>query len=241
MATAERIALVTGANKGIGYEIAAGLGKLGFIVGVAARDAGRRADAVSRLRTSGCDVFDIALDVTDDASVSSAAADVRSRYDHLDVLVNNAGITGGWNQEPTKVAAETVRAAVETNVIGTIRVTNAFLPLLMASSAPRIVNVSSGGASLSWQTGPDADAWLSAAYAPSKTMLNAVTIQYAKELAPTPVKINVVDPGYTATDLTNFYGDRTPAEAARVAIELATIPDDGPTGAFFSEAGPTPW
>jgi NAD(P)-dependent dehydrogenase (short-subunit alcohol dehydrogenase family) len=236
-----RVALVTGANKGIGYAIATGLGRLGFTVVVAARNEHRRDDAVANLRALDIDASGLTLDVTDDRSVDAAAALVADRYGHLDVLVNNAGVTGGWAQEPTKVAPETVRAAVETNVIGTIRVTNALLPLLLAADQPRIVNISSGGASLSWQTSTEADGWLSAAYAPSKTMLNAVTIQYAKELAGTPIKINVVDPGYTATDFTNFYGERTPTQAAAVAVELATIPDDGPTGQFFSEAGPVAW
>jgi NAD(P)-dependent dehydrogenase (short-subunit alcohol dehydrogenase family) len=241
MDTTRPVALVTGSNKGIGYAAAAGLGDRGFTVGIAARDDARRNDAVTRLRDSGHEVFGVALDVTDDASVAAAAADVQDHLGRLDVLVNNAGINGGWNQEPTKVAPETIRATIETNVIGVVRVTNAFLPLLLAAPAPRIVNISSSGASLTWQTGTEADAWVSAAYAPSKTMLNAVTIQYAKELRDTQVKINVVDPGYTSTDFTNNYGDRSPAQAAAIVLEFATLPDDGPTGAFFSENGPMPW
>jgi NAD(P)-dependent dehydrogenase (short-subunit alcohol dehydrogenase family) len=123
------VALVTGANKGIGYEIAAGLCRLGFVVGVGARDATRRGGAVARLQDAGYDPFGVALDVTDDSSVAEAFAEVAGHCGRLDGLVINAGITGGWQQEPTRVAPETVRAAVETNDIGVIRATNAFLPL----------------------------------------------------------------------------------------------------------------
>ena len=147
----KRTALVTGANKGIGYEIAAGLARLGFRVGVGARDEGRREEAVARLRADGLDVFGVALDVTDDASVE-AAAQLLEVNGGLDVLVNNAGITGGMPQEPTKARPDQIREVVETNVIGVIRVTNAMLPMLRRASSPRIVNVSSTVGSLALQT-----------------------------------------------------------------------------------------
>ncbi len=139
----QTIALVTGANKGIGYEIAAGLGALGWSVGVGARDDARREAAVDKLRADGVDAFGVPLDVTDDESVAAAAALIEERGGRLDVLVNNAGITGGMGQEPTRVAPEIMRTVVETNVIGVIRVTNAMLPLLRRAAAPRIVNMSS--------------------------------------------------------------------------------------------------
>ena len=170
------IALVTGANKGIGYEIAAGLGALGWRVGVGARDEQRREAAVEKLRAAGVDAFGVPLDVTDDASVAAAAALIEERAGRLDVLVNNAGVTGGMPQEPTTVDLAAVRTAVETNVIGVIRVTNAMLPLLRRSASPRIVNMSSSVGSLTRQTDPGAETGpLSVAYSPSKTILNAVT------------------------------------------------------------------
>jgi NAD(P)-dependent dehydrogenase (short-subunit alcohol dehydrogenase family) len=160
------------------------------------------------------------------------------------VLVNNAAITGGTPQEPTTVGIATMRAVVETNVFGVIRVTNAMLPMLRRSPAPRIVNMSSGVGSLTRQsaagdeslTGP-----ISVAYSPSKTFLNAVTVQYAKELRDTTILINAGCPGYVATDLNGFRGVRTPEQGAAIAIRLATLPGDGPTGGFFEDAGVVPW
>jgi NAD(P)-dependent dehydrogenase (short-subunit alcohol dehydrogenase family) len=236
------IALVTGANKGIGYEIAAGLGALGWSVGVGARDEERLEAAVAKLRAAGVDAFGVPLDVTDDASVAAAARLIETGAGRLDVLVNNAGVLGGWPQEPTLVDLATVRTAVETNVIGVIRVTNAMLPLLRRSAAPRIVNMSSSVGSLTRQTTPGAGTGpISVAYAPSKTFLNAVTVQYARELHDTNILINAACPGYTATDLNGFRGVRTPEQGAAIAIRLATLPDDGPTGGFFEDAGVVPW
>jgi NAD(P)-dependent dehydrogenase (short-subunit alcohol dehydrogenase family) len=238
----QTVALVTGANKGIGYEIAAGLGALGWSVGIGARDEERREAAVRKLRAGGADAFGVPLDVTEDASVAAAARLLDERAGRLDVLVNNAGVTGGMGQLPTTADLAAVRTAVETNVIGVIRVTNAMLPLLRRSASPRIVNMSSSVGSLTLQTTPGAETGpISAAYAPSKTFLNAVTVQYAKELRDTSILINVVSPGYCATDLNGFRGVRTPEQGAAIAIRLAILPDDGPTGAFFDDAGVVPW
>ncbi|GAA3282444.1 SDR family NAD(P)-dependent oxidoreductase [Dactylosporangium vinaceum] len=230
------VALVTGANKGIGYEIAVGLGRQGFRVGVGARDDARRDAAVKTLLEKGIDAFGVPLDVTSDASVTAAAADLT----RLDVLVNNAGITGSMPQHPTAVDLDTIRTAVETNVLGVIRVTNAMLPLLRRSPSPRIVNMSSTVGSLTRQSEGDQGP-ISAAYAPSKTFLNAVTVQYAKEFRGTNILINAACPGYCATDLNGFRGHRTPEQGAAVAIHLATLPDDGPTGSFFDDEGVIPW
>jgi NAD(P)-dependent dehydrogenase (short-subunit alcohol dehydrogenase family) len=232
------IALVTGANKGIGYEIAVGLGALGWQVGVGARDAGRREAAVAKLRADGVDAFGVPLDVTDDASVTAAAALIEERFGRLDVLVNNAAVTGGVPQEPTRVDPATVLKVVDTNVVGVIRVTNAMLPLLRHSDQPRIVNMSSSVGSLTRQSVPGSETGpISAAYAPSKTFLNAVTVQYAKELPDIP--INLGCPGFTATDLNNFRGVRTPSQGAAIAIKLATRPEG--TGGFYEDAGRIPW
>ena len=239
-----RTALVTGANKGIGFEIAAGLGALGYAVGVGARDEARRDEAVARLRDAGADAFGVPLDVTDDRSVTAAAALLEERVGHLDALVNNAGITGGAAQQPTTADLDVIRTVVETNVLGVIRVTNAMLPLLRRSPAPRIVNVSSGVGSLTRQSGPGGATTtgpIAVAYAPSKTFLNAVMLQYVKELADTDILINAACPGFVATDLNGFRGVRTPQEGAATAIRLATLPDGGPTGGFFEDAGVVPW
>jgi len=232
------IALVTGANKGIGFEIASGLGALGWSVGVGARDAERREAAVAKLRAGGVDAFGVPLDVTDDASVAAAAALIEQRYGRLDVLVNNAAITGSAPQEPTRVDPATVLRVVDTNVVGVIRVTNALLPLLRRSERPRIVNMSSSVGSLTRQSTPDGETGpISAAYAPSKTFLNAVTVQYAKELP--DIQINMGCPGFTATDLNNFRGVRTPQQGAAIAIRLATEAEG--TGGFYEDAGRVPW
>ncbi|NEB01033.1 SDR family oxidoreductase [Streptomyces sp. SID13726] len=236
------IALVTGANKGIGYEIAAGLGRLGWSVGVGARDERRGADAVARLRASGADVFGVPLDVTDDESVRAAARLIEERAGRLDALVNNAGVSGSWPQNPTTVDLEGVRRLLETNVLGVVRVTNALLPLLRRSAHPRIVNQSSHVGSLTLQTTPGVElGGISGAYAPTKTYLNAVTVQYAKELSGTGILVNGACPGYVATDLNGFSGMQTPEQGAAVAVRLASLPDDGPTGQLFDDSGVVPW
>lgn len=240
----QTITLITGANKGIGYEIAVGLGALGHTVGVGARSPERLSAAVEKLRAEGVDAFAVPLDVTSDESVTAAASLLSERFGRLDVLVNNAGVTGGMPQTPTTVDPATIRTVVETNVIGVIRVTNAMLPLLRRSAAPRIVNMSSSVGSLtrqSSQSGVEAVGPISAAYSPSKTFLNAVTLQYAKELHDTNILINAACPGYCATDLNGFRGIRTAQQGAATAIHLATLPDDGPTGSFFEDAGVVPW
>ncbi|PDP86441.1 dehydrogenase [Glycomyces fuscus] len=241
-----KIALVTGANKGIGYEIAAGLGALGHRVGVGARDGVRRETAVEKLRAAGVDAFGVPLDVTGDQSVTDAAELVERRVGRLDVLVNNAGVSGetgpGWEQDPTTLDLDVVRAVVETNVIGVIRVTNAMLPLLRRSTSPRIVNVSSSVGSLTRQADPDTEVGpIMAAYAPSKSFLNAVTVQYARRFAGTGILINAACPGLVATDFTGFQAPRTPEQGAATAIRLATLPDGGPTGSFFEDDGVIPW
>lgn len=240
----QTIALVTGANKGIGYAIAAGLGALGWSIGVGARDEGRRDAAVEKLRANGVDAFGVPLDVTDDASVTGAARLIEGRAGRLDVLVNNAGVTGGMPQDPTQVSPEQVRTVVETNVIGVMRLTNALLPLLRRSASPRIVNMSSAVGSLARLTATTdalSSGPISGAYAPSKTFLNAVTVQYAKELRDTNILINLGCPGFVATDLNGFRGTRSPQQGAAIAIRLATLPDDGPTGGYFDDAGVIPW
>ncbi|MEU2350170.1 SDR family oxidoreductase [Modestobacter sp. NPDC049651] len=239
-----RTALVTGANKGIGYEIAAGLGARGHRVGIGARDAARREDAVATLRAAGVDAFGVPLDVTDDDSVAAAAQLLAEQEGRLDVLVNNAGITGGPAQQPSTADLDVIRAVVETNVLGVVRVTNAVLPLLRRSPSPRIVMMSSSVGSLTRQSGPGSATTtgpVAVAYAPSKTFLNAVMLQYVQELADTKILVNAACPGFVATDLNGFRGVRTPEQGAATAIRLATLPDDGPTGGYFEDDGVVPW
>ncbi|MFD8012576.1 SDR family oxidoreductase [Streptomyces sp. NPDC058955] len=241
-----KTALVTGANKGIGYEIAAGLGRLGYRVGVGARDRTRREAAVERLRAHGMDAFAVPLDVTDDQSVGDAAALLEREAGRLDALVNNAGVSGemapGWVQDPTTLDLDVLRTVLDTNVLGVVRVTNAMLPLLRRSASPRVVNVSSTVGSLTRQTDPDTEIGpVMAAYAPSKTFLNAVTVQYARRFTGTNILINAACPGLVATDFTGFHGPRTPEQGAATPVRLATLPDDGPSGSFFDDNGTIPW
>ena len=240
----KKTALVTGANKGLGYEIAAGLGALGYRVAVGSRDRARGEAAVKTLREAGVDAFAVALDVTDDRSVSGAAAAL-DELGALDVLVNNAGISGetgpGWEQDPATLDLGLVREVVETNVYGVIRVTNALLPLLRRSPSPRIVNISSSVGSVTWQADPEVNVGpIMAAYSPTKSYLNAVTVHYARKFEGTNILINAACPGLVATDFTGFTG-RAVKEAAATPIRLATLPDGGPTGSFQNDDGVIPW
>jgi NAD(P)-dependent dehydrogenase (short-subunit alcohol dehydrogenase family) len=239
------ITLVTGANKGIGREIAAQLAALGHTVVIGARGAGAGEKTAAEL---GADATSVVLDVTDPASVAAAAAEIDARYGRLDALVNNAGISrppGGdpGSQLPHAADVDVVRRIFETNVFGVITVTNAMLPLLRRSAAPRIVNVSSSAGSLSLMADPELAAGrpVSAGYVPSKTALTALTLQYALDLRADGILVNAVCPGYVATDLNNFSGHRTPAQGAVAAVRMATIGADGPTGTFTDDEGPAPW
>jgi NAD(P)-dependent dehydrogenase (short-subunit alcohol dehydrogenase family) len=240
-----KTALVTGANKGLGYEIAAGLGARGYRVAVGARDNARGEAAVKTLHAAGVDAFAVPLDVTSNRSVTEAVAVIERRGGRLDVLVNNAAISGetgpGWVQDPTTLDLDVVRAVVETNVYGVIRVTNAMLPFLRRSVSARIVNVSSSVGSITLQADPNVDVGpIMAAYAPTKSYLNAMTVHYARQFAGTGILINAVCPGLVATDFTGFQG-RPPQEAAATAIRMATLPDGGPTGSFVNDDGVIPW
>ncbi|XVQ06254.1 SDR family NAD(P)-dependent oxidoreductase [Spirillospora sp. CA-255316] len=248
----QKVALVTGANKGIGRGTAEQLAELGMTVLVGARDPRLGEEAAAALRAAGGDAHAVTLDVTDPATVQEAAKQVEERFGHLDVLVNNAGITGSgqvspedaYDQVPSSIDLVMVRAVFETNVFGVIAVTNAMLPLLRRSPAPRVVNVSSHAASLTVTSDPDgplAALLPSAAYAPSKSALNALTVQYANELRKDGVLVNAVAPGYVDTDSNNHTGFLTVAQGAAVVVRLATLGADGPTAGFFAAEGPVPW
>lgn len=250
--TDQKIALITGANKGIGRATAERLAGLGMTVLMGARDPGHGEEAAAAVRAGGGDAHAVTLDVTDAATVREAAEWTGERFGRLDVLINNAAITGSGrvspvdavDQIPSGVDLDMVRAVFETNVFGVIAVTNAMLPLLRRSPAPRIVNLSSGGGSLALNSDPDGPLTglpPSAAYSPSKTALNALTVQYANELRKDGILVNAAAPGYVATDINNHQGFLTPAQGAEVVVRLATLDADGPTAGFFSVDGPVPW
>ncbi|WP_117211206.1 SDR family oxidoreductase [Allorhizocola rhizosphaerae] len=232
-----RIALVTGANKGIGFETVRELLARGVNAVIGARSAERGAAAAAALGTTF-----VRLDVTDAASVDSAAKQIEAEHGVLDILVNNAAI-GGTYDGPSTTSLDTMRDVFESNVFGVVAVTNAFLPLIRRSPAGRIVNVSSEVGSLTKMGDPNDDLWQlgALAYPVSKTALNMVTVQYAKELHGTPIKVNAVTPGYCATDLNGHSGPRTAAQGAQIATRLALLDSGGPTGAFFDDNGTVPW
>lgn len=230
-------ALVTGANKGIGFEIAKALRSHDVDVIIGARDPSLGAEAARALDTDF-----VQLDVTDDESVANAASEVERRGSTLDILINNAGVLLELDhRDPASVPIEVVKRTYDANVFGAIRVTNAFLPLLRRSRAARIVNVTSRLASLTRALEATPPHLTFLAYNSSKSALNAVTLQYAIALRDTPIKINAADPGHSATDINGHMGDRPPSEAARLPVRLALLPDDGPTGAFISNDGEVPW
>ncbi len=237
-----KIALITGANKGIGKEIARQLGALGMIVLVGARDTQRGEEAAAELKAEGLDAHAVALDVTDPAIIAAAVAKIESDYGRLDVLINNAGIALDGGPSTTLELAD-LRRTYETNVFGVFSVTKAFVPLLQHSEAGRIVNMSSGLGSLSQNSDPNWDfaGVKPPAYNSSKAALNMLTVIFAAELKDFPMKVNAADPGYVATDLNQNRGFRTVEQGATVAVHLATLPDDGPTGGYFDENGVVPW
>jgi NAD(P)-dependent dehydrogenase (short-subunit alcohol dehydrogenase family) len=227
--------LITGANKGLGREAARQLIAAGHTVYIGSRDEQRGKETAGQL---GARL--LVIDVTRDDSVQAAAEQVRQEAGRLDVLVNNAGIAGG-GQAPADVTADGMQAVYDTNVFGVVRVTHAFLPLLQASDAPVIVNVSSGLGSLGVTTDPERmeSQFPTVVYSSSKAAVNMLTSQYAKAFP--AIRINVVDPGYTATDLNGHRGTQTIDEGAEVIVRMAQTGPDGPTGGYFDRHGRVPW
>jgi NAD(P)-dependent dehydrogenase (short-subunit alcohol dehydrogenase family) len=225
--------LITGANKSIGYETARQLAAQGYFIYLGSRSLKNGLEAVARLKAEGLENTEaVEIDISDAMSIEAA----RKRIDALDILINNAGISGGFPQAPTLIDTDVIRTVFETNFFGTINVTKAFLDLLQKSAEPRIVNVTTGLSSLTLQSDPN---WKyynfrSAAYAPSKTALNAYTIALAHELKDSAFKINVVDPGYTATDFNSHRGTGSVESAAALIARYAMLDAAGPTGKFFS-------
>lgn len=234
--------LITGANKGLGFETARRLVAAGHTVYLGSRDPERGRLAAEQLGARA-----VVIDVTDDASVAAAVKTIDA-VGGLDVLVNNAGIAGieAQSQDEVEVGAAAVtadlmRTVFETNVFGVVRVTHAFLPLLHRSAAPVVVNVSSGLASLANAATPGAPAYFyrGLAYPASKSAVNMVTVQYAKAFP--NIRINAVEPGFTATDLNGHRGIQTVAQGAEIIVRMAQVQPDGPTGGYFDAAGALPW
>lgn len=242
------IALVTGANTGLGRATARQLAATGATVLVSARDPDRGQEAAQQLRAEGADAPYLHLDVTDQASVTAAAQRVEEEYARLDILVNNAGIlpeaTAGENHEPVDLGL--FRQTFDTNLFGAVSVTQQFLPLLRASTAGRIVNVSTRIGSLADQGDPSSPyhALIVPAYTASKAALNGLTVTLAKQLSDTPIKINSICPGFVQTDLTpqnRSQAPLTPGEAAQTVVAMALLDQHGPSGQFIDRDGTVPW
>lgn len=242
--TSGQIALVTGANKGIGFEIARCLGKAGLTVFLGARNVDRGQQAAAALQAQKLDVRYMELDLARPETIEASAASIAAHADRLDVLVNNAGIGGGAADGlPSVTDIGIAQRIMQTNFFGTLAVTQAMLPLLRRAPAARIVNVSSGLGSLELGGDPD---WEYAnfkrlGYGASKAALNTLTVQLAYELRDTGIMVNSAAPGYTATDMNGQRGDQTVEQGAAEAVRLALLGPGGPTGGFFSTSGSLPW
>lgn len=243
MADTPRIALVTGANKGIGLEIARQLAQAGVSVIIGARDPDRASAAVAGLSSAGLQVRSLALDLNDQASIAAAAETIRAEYGRLDILVNNAGIVDAQDGPPTSGSPDAARRIMDTNFVGTLAVTQAMLSLLRQSRAARIVNLSSSLGSLALNGDPTSPYYSARliGYNASKAALNMLTVQLAEELRDTPHVINSVSPGYVKTDLTGHSGFMTPKEGAKLPVQYALLGDDAVSGRFVEASGETPW
>ncbi len=236
----KKIALVSGANRSIGKELARQLGKQDVMVLLGSRDLGAGEATADELRQDGADVTAIQLDVTSQTSVDTAVAHITKQYGRLDILVNNAGV-GDYSEIDT-VSLAVFESTYAVNVFGVVRLTEALLPVLKKSPDARIINVSSGLGSLERTQNPADSAYNLhlPAYNSSKTALNAITIQLAKFLQHDGIAINAVDPGFTATDLNGHTGTRSVAQSAEAIVWLALLPDS-PTGKFFFDKKEAAW
>ena len=243
MPTHKKLALVTGANKGIGLEVAKSLAKQGITVLLGARNKALGEAAAAKLRADNLDVTFVHLDLDDNETFVSTAALIEKDHGHLDILVNNAGIVDPGDGPPSTATISAVERVFHVNFFQTIALTQVILPLLRKAPSARIVNVSSGLGSLTHHSDPNFPfgAFRIIGYCGSKAALNMFTVLLANELRDTNIKVNSADPGYTATDINNNSGPQTIEEGAAETIRLALIPDDGPTGTFSDSAGPEPW
>ena len=235
--------LITGANKGIGFETTKQLAQAGYFVYLGSRDKIEGLEALKKLKALGLNNVDcIEIDVTNIDSIKSARKELEGKINQLDVLINNAGIGGGQDQNLSTGKIENLRKVFDTNFFGAVQTTQEFIPLLKKSNEPRIVNVSSGLGSLAVHSSTQNPNYaIYDTYSCSKTALNAFTVMLANEFRDTNFKINSVTPGYTATDLNNHQGTQKVEQAAKVIVKYATVSNDGPTGKFLKEAGKIDW
>jgi len=244
--TEQTSVLITGGNKGLGLEAARRLGELGWTIFLGSRDEGRGRAAADGLADGGANVVMVPLDVTSDESVAGAVRLVREHTDRLDVLINNAGVSGR-GIAPADATADEIHSVYDTNVYGPVRVTHAFLPLLEAAEHPRVVMISSAGGSFTTVTDPGQplSKIYELAYTSSKAALNMITVRYAQALP--KIKFNIATPGevanhkFTATDINNHVGQLTVTEGTDPIVKLATLGSDGPTGTFIDRLGPVAW
>lgn len=243
MADTNRIALVTGANKGIGLEIARQLAQAGVSVIIGARDPARAQAAVDDLSSQGLKAQSVSIDLTDHGTIAAAADTIRAEHGRLDILVNNAGIVDAEDGPPTASSAEAARRIMDTNFVGTLAVTQAMLPLLRKAPAARIVNLSSSLGSLSVNGDPTSPYYSARliGYNASKAALNMLTVQLAQELRDTPIVVNSVSPGFVKTDLTGHNGYMTPEEGAKLPVQYALLGENAVSGRFVEAGGETPW
>lgn len=242
-------ALVTGANKSIGFEVARQLAQRGVYVYIGSRNSENGIAAVNKLKAQGLgNVESVQLDVTGDESVKNARAEIGKRTGTLDILINNAGIFGGYPQAALDATVEQFKSTYNANVFGVVRVTQAFIDLLKASPEPRIVNVSSSQGSITLHSDPSYKYYdyKGAVYLSSKSAMNMYTVVLAYELRHSNFKINAVCPGYTKTDFNGHRGPGSVEDAGKRIVKYAMIDKDGPTGKFFSEennveTGEIPW
>ncbi|CAF0969990.1 unnamed protein product [Rotaria sp. Silwood1] len=227
-----KIALITGANKGIGFEVARQLAQMGIHVLLGSRDEQRGKQAVEKLLAENLPVSLIQIDVTNQSSIDAAVNEITNKYDHLDILVNNSGIYVK-EPRPSQVTLDLFHDNFNVNFFGAFFVTKSFLPLIHKSLSGRIVNVTSGLGSIYFHQ-TCKQSYFHLAYSTSKASLNMFTYQLAQELKNTNIKVNACTPGLTATELTNFHGHSVEIGAKSI-IFLATLPDDGPSGKYFNE------
>jgi NAD(P)-dependent dehydrogenase (short-subunit alcohol dehydrogenase family) len=241
--TTKKTALITGANRGIGRATALRFAKEGFHVIAAGRDAGKLAEVVNAIQAAGGSAKALALDVADAASIAQASKALAAKHSKLDVLVNNAGLFLGYNDTALNAKPEEIMQSIQVNAMGPLMLTQALASLLKAAGGAHVVNVSSAAGSLTEITDPNSiyGATEGAPYRLSKVALNGVTAILAKALRADGIKVNSMCPGWTKTDMGGEAAPNTPEQAAAVALRLATLPADGPTGGFFNEAGPMAW
>lgn len=241
-----KIALITGANRGLGLEAARQLAQQGFTIILGSRDLAKGKAAAQSLHNEGFDAHAVQLEISDEQSVQNAAREVEERFGRLDVLINNAGISPEYlagQLSPSQLPPATIRQIFDTNFFGALSVLQAFVPLLEKSEAPRVVNVASEIGSLSNISNPDWFAYglNTLGYSSSKAALNALTVAFSKEFSDAKWKINSACPGWVKTELGTPDAPGEVEDGARIYVTLATLPPDGPTGGFFNQSGPIAW